>query len=94
MSAGSKTPEYRAWIDMRRRCLNPSRSDYHYYGGRGITVCDNWLNSFNSFLTDMGQRPEGLTLDRLDNNGNYEPSNCKWVTRAEQNKNRCFGRVS
>lgn len=82
-----KSPEYQAWLDMRRRCGNPTHKDYRHYGGRGITVCPAWLQSFNTFLADMGSRPTGLTLERIDNDRGYEPGNCKWATRKEQRHN-------
>lgn len=83
-----RTPEYGAWTEMKRRCLDPSRPHYPHYGGRGITFCDRW-NDFAAFYADMGQRPgKGYSLDRIDVNGNYEPSNCRWATASEQSKNR------
>lgn len=82
---GSRT--YRAWTDLRRRCNNPNRKDFKYYGGRGIRVCQRW-DSFENFLADMGECPEGLTIDRINVNGDYESSNCRWATRLEQTRNR------
>lgn len=76
-------------MSMRRRCNDPKRHNYKYYGGRGIKVCDRWDKSFLNFLEDMGERPSSIhTIDRIDNTGNYEPSNCKWSSMQEQCLNR------
>lgn len=80
--------EYRAWKAIKRRCLNPKDAKFPDYGGRGIKVCDRWLNSFEAFLEDMGARPSlQHSIDRIDNNGHYEPGNCRWATSSQQNKN-------
>jgi hypothetical protein len=79
---------YGSWSAMKTRCLNPNDSDWQRYGARGITICDRWL-TFENFLADMGERPEGKTLDRYPNQaGNYEPGNCRWATPREQGRNR------
>ena len=83
----TSTPTYKSWESMRRRCMNSRAHNYYLYGGRGIAVCSRWLNSFENFYEDMGERPVGKSLDRIDNNGNYEPQNCKWSTPEEQQNN-------
>ncbi len=81
------SPTYISWRNMRQRCQNPNHPDYEDYGGRGIKVCKRWKD-FVNFLTDMGERPEGLTLDRINNDGNYEPDNCRWATLKQQAQNQ------
>lgn len=84
-----KTKTYAAWRAMRFRCQNPKSPNYEYYGARGIKVCDRWENSFGAFVSDMGVAPDGMQLDRWpDNNGNYEPSNCRWATPLQQCLNK------
>ena len=83
----SHTPVWNSWKCMLQRCYNPSNPDYKHYGGRGIEVCDRWRHSFENFYEDMGKRPKGKTLDRINNNGNYELSNCRWATKVEQENN-------
>lgn len=82
-----RTPEHQSWSNMRNRCLSPSNPDYHNYGGRGIKVCDPWLNDFPAFLRDMGPKPPMHTLERKESNGNYEPGNCIWATPKQQANN-------
>ena len=85
---------YKSWSAMKARCLSPTAKDYGRYGGRGITVCDRWRDSFEAFMADMGFRPSSqYTLDREDNYGNYEPSNCRWATPTEQSNNRRSNRT-
>lgn len=78
---------YDIWVLMRQRCNNPKASGYRYYGGKGVSVCERW-NAYELFLQDMGPRPDGLTLDRKDPFGNYEPGNCRWADWFEQNRNK------
>lgn len=78
---------YISWRDMKRRCYSTDHVAFDRYGGRGITVCERW-HIFENFVQDMGLRPESLSIDRLDNDGNYEPGNCRWATRSEQMRNR------
>lgn len=85
----SRMPTYQAWLHINRRCHNADAPEYKNYGGRGIVVCEAWRTSFSAFLCDMGTRPDGKgwSIDRIDNDGNYEPGNCRWATRAQQNRN-------
>jgi len=87
---GFRTNEYMAWQGIKHRCYNKKDSHYYLYGGRGIIMCDRWKNSFLNFIQDMGNRPSGnYSIDRINNNGNYEPSNCMWATaKAQQNNKR------
>lgn len=83
----TNTATFTVWVNMKQRCTNPKHNSYHRYGGRGIKVCERWMHSFENFLADMGERPfPDAEIDRKDNDGGYEPDNCRWVT-SEQNKN-------
>jgi len=85
---GKVSRTYRSWQAMKERCYKPKSINYGRYGGKGITVCERWRNSFVNFLADMGERPEGTTMDRKNSKGNYEPGNCRWATDDIQQQNR------
>ncbi len=87
------SPTYRSWKAMTGRCANATHHAFADYGGRGIRVCERWRDSFEAFLADMGERPAGMSIDRIDNDGNYEPSNCRWATAKEQSRNRRTGKL-
>ena len=89
----SDTPTFSSWSSMMDRCLNERSRGYQHYGARGITVCEQW-RTFLGFLADMGERPAGTTLERIDNGRGYEPGNCKWATKADQSRNRSSVRLT
>ena len=85
-AGGKLTRAYEVWLNMRNRCNNPNHPSYKNYGGRGISVCDRW-SDFKGFLEDMGEQPAGLEIDRIENDGDYEPGNCRWATSKQQKEN-------
>ena len=90
----TKTPEYDAWRTMKYRCFNPNYKQYSNYGGRGIGVCDSWRNSFENFFADMGLKPSpAYSIDRIDNDGDYQADNCRWATKTEQANNKRSNRL-
>ena len=84
---------YRSWSSMKCRCLNQKSEQWQWYGGRGIRICERWVNSFEAFFEDMGERPSHATLDRIDSDGNYEPGNCRWATDHQQSRNHRRNRI-
>jgi len=89
---GKPTRTYICWAHIKARCFNPKDHHFPIYGGRGIAVCERWLN-FENFLADMGEKPQGMTIERIDNNKDYEPGNCRWATTKEQNRNKRNNRI-
>jgi len=84
----TNTATHNSWKAMKTRCTNPNAQYYADYGGRGITICERWLHSFENFLADMGERPAGMSIERLDNEKGYEPGNCVWATATQQARNQ------
>ena len=87
-ATGSQSRIYMIWTSIKTRIFNPKCKDFENYGGRGIKMCDRWRHSFEAFLEDMGEPPPGMSIDRIDNSGDYEPSNCRWATKLEQIHNQ------
>lgn len=93
-TGGKVSREYTSYNNMKARCYNEKYSLFHRYGGRGITVCDKWMRSFINFYNDMGDCPEGMSLDREDNNGNYNPENCRWADVYQQAQNSSITKLN
>ena len=89
----SRSPTYNSWQAMKKRCLNKKHKGYKDYGEKGITICDEWIDSHQNFKKDMGEKPENHSLDRIDNSIGYSKENCKWSTITEQNRNRSYNKI-